>query len=117
MDRRIKLAITKIEADPGSWQLSSLADSVNLSESRLRHLFKQETGTTVKRYLKVARLKRAALLFTTTFLSIKEITAEVGYKSAGHFLLDFKSVYGMPPTVFRERFGLHKGRNREKDGL
>jgi transcriptional regulator GlxA family with amidase domain len=117
MDRRIKLAITKIEADPGSWQLSSLAESVNLSKSRLRHLFKQETGTTVNRYLKTARLKRAALLLATTFLSIKEIIADAGYKSGGHFLLDFKSVYGMPPTVFRGRFGLHKGRDREKNGI
>jgi AraC-like DNA-binding protein len=115
MDRRIEVVIAKIEADPGSWHLSSLADSVNLSKSRLRHLFKKETGTTVKQYLKTVRLNRAAQLFTTTFLSIKEIIAQVGYGSGGHFLVEFKSVYGMTPTAYRERFGLSKGRNRERN--
>ena len=115
MDRRIEIIIARIEANPGSCQLSSLAHRVNLSKSRLRHLFKQETGTTLQRYLKTVRLERAALLFTTTFLSIKEIIIQVGYVSSGHFLRDFKSAFGVTPTSYRERYGpiSNKKRNRK----
>lgn len=106
------MVIAKIEAEPGSWQLSSLAAFVSVSKSHLRHLFRKETGTTLKRYLKTQRLKRAALLLTTTFWSVKEIMARVGYRSGGHFLREFKSAYGMTPTAYRDRFGLDRNRHQ-----
>ena len=68
MDRRIELVIAKIKTDPASaWDFAALAVLVNLSPSRFRHLFKQETGTTPAQYLKEVRLRRAAKLLAPYF--------------------------------------------------
>ncbi|HEY5443937.1 MAG TPA: helix-turn-helix transcriptional regulator, partial [Pyrinomonadaceae bacterium] len=97
MDRRIELVISKIDSDPGSCSLPALSALVLLSPSRLRHLFKQETGTTPSHYLKTARLVKAELLLRTTFLSVKEIMNLVGLPSS-HYVREFRREYGLSPT-------------------
>ena len=52
---------------------------MNLSGSRLRHLFKAEMDQTPAQYLKAIRMREAAMLLRTTFLSVKEIMNRVGY--------------------------------------
>ncbi|HEY6803460.1 MAG TPA: helix-turn-helix transcriptional regulator [Pyrinomonadaceae bacterium] len=101
MDRRIERVINKMESDPASCTPSALAASIRLSESRFRHLFKQETGMTPAQYLKLVRLKKAALLLTTTYNSIKAILIKVGLTSHTHFIRDFRQLYGMSPTEYR----------------
>jgi AraC family transcriptional regulator of arabinose operon len=101
MDRRIEICISKIESDPASCELSALAELVDLSPSRFRHLFKEETGLTPSRYLKLVRYRKAAVLLRTTFISIKAILLGVGLNSDSHFVRDFRQIYGMSPTEYR----------------
>ena len=104
MDRRIELIIKKIKADTAaSWDTPTLAALVNLSPSRFRHLFKQETGTTPAQYLKDARLRKAEKMLRMTFLTIKQILKQVGITSNTHFVFDFRQKYGMTPTAYRRR--------------
>ena len=103
MDRRIEVVISNMEAQPSkAWETTELAVLVNLSGSRLRHLFKQETGTTPAQYLKAIRLKKAATLLRTTFKSIKEIAMSVGLTTASYFVREFRKSYGMTPTEVRK---------------
>ena len=81
--------------------LAELAAYVNLSTSRLRHLFKEETGVTLSEYVKLLRLRKAAELLATTFLSVKEIMTETGLKNQSHFVRVFKRTYGLTPTRYR----------------
>ena len=104
MDRRIAIVISLIEKDPRS-SLSELAESVNLSVSRFRHLFKHETGNKPGQYLKQARLRKAEVLLRTTFMSIKEIINETGLPCSSHFVRDFKQAYGMSPGDYRDFYG------------
>ena len=113
MDRRIQTVISKIESNPAV-EFSELAALVNLSESRLRHLFKKETGTTYKHYLREVRLRRAEVMLRKTFLSVKEIANRVGLTSMSHFVRDFRKQYGVSPTVFRRRNGVTGNRGRSK---
>lgn len=102
MDRRIEILIAKIESDTSAaWNVASLAAHVNLSPSRLRHLFKEETGTTPANYLKDLRLRSAEELLSTTFLSVKEIVRRVGLGSESHFVREFKRIRGTSPTKYR----------------
>ena len=102
MDRRIEVVVSKIESRISkSWDIRELAQLVNLSGSRLRHLFKQETGKTPAQYLKHLRLEKAELLLRTTFLTVKEITNEVGLVTGSHFVREFKKVYGTAPIAYR----------------
>ena len=81
-----------------------IAESVRLSPSHLRHLFKNETDASLARYLKELRLKRAKHLLETTFLSVKEVAASVGLNSVGHFVSDFTKAYRMSPARYAERY-------------
>ena len=75
-----------------------LSGSVCLSPSHLGQLFKEQTGTSVARYLRELRLLRAKELLETTFLSVKQIAANVGIGSVSHFATDFKKAYGSKPS-------------------
>ena len=116
MDRRIQAVISRMESDPAV-QFSELAAMVNLSESRLRHLFKKESGTTYKQYVREMRLKKAETLLRTTFLTMKEIATSLGLSSS-HFVREFKKVHGISPIGFRLRNGLatNRTRNGKKKG-
>jgi AraC family transcriptional regulator of arabinose operon len=102
MDRRIELIISKIQREPsGSWNTPAMARMVDLSPSRFRHLFKQETGTSPAQYLKDFRLRKAEKMLRTTFLSVKQIVKKVGLGSNSHFVHDFRRIHGMTPTAYR----------------
>ena len=102
MDRRIELVISKIKNDTATaWDIKTLATLVNLSPSRFRHLFKQETGTSPAQYLKEYRLRKAEKMLRTTFLSVKQVLKHVGLGSNAHFVRDFRKKYGLTPTAYR----------------
>lgn len=61
-------------------------------------------------------MERAKHLLETSFLSVKEITHNVGLKDESHFVRDFKAVYGVPPTRYRMLF--HDGKlNESSSGI
>jgi AraC family transcriptional regulator, arabinose operon regulatory protein len=114
MDRRIELIISKLKARPAAaWDTSTLGDLVNLSPSRFRHLFKEETGASPAQYLKELRVRRAEKLLRTTFLSIKQILKQVGLTSNAHFVRDFRGLYGATPTAYRKSI-TRKARARKR---
>ena len=80
-----------------------MAASVNLSYSRLEHLFKAETGMTPVSYLKKLRIERARKLLETTFLTNQQIIIKVGMYDESHFVKDFKRAYGLRPSLYRKR--------------
>jgi transcriptional regulator GlxA family with amidase domain len=82
--------------------LDELSHGVNLSASRLRHLFKLEIGTTPSRYLKNLRLQTARNLVATTFLNVKEVMVHVGIGDESHFVRDFERLYGSSPRRYRD---------------
>jgi AraC family transcriptional regulator, arabinose operon regulatory protein len=116
MDRRIELAIARIKSEPAvAWDTPTLATLVNLSPSRFRHLFKQETGKGPAQYLKEFRLRKAEKMLRTTFLSVKQVLKQVGLGSNAHFVHDFRKQYGMTPTAYRRTVArTSKRRKRRK---
>lgn len=84
--------------------INELAKSLNLSESRLRHLFKKETGVSPIQYLKAQRIESARKLLETTFLSVKEVMLRVGAKDKSHFIRDFKKAFGLSPSQYRAQY-------------
>jgi AraC family transcriptional regulator, arabinose operon regulatory protein len=83
--------------------IEALARAVNLSPSRLRHLFKDGTGVTPAQYLKRLRFERARELLDGSFLRLKEVLPQVGISDESHFVRDFKKKHGMPPMKYRHR--------------
>jgi AraC-like DNA-binding protein len=73
----------------------------NFHPIKLQHAFKATFGVPVYTYLKELRLHYAAKLLTTTDLSIKEISSEVGYRKPKYFSPVFKTFYNLTPTQYR----------------
>ncbi len=103
MDRRIEIVIAEMEAQISRpWTTAELAALVNLSESRFRHFFKQETSCTPAQYLRARRIEKVAVLLRTTFLTIKQISSVVGLKGGSQLVREFRKVYGVTPTSYRQ---------------
>jgi AraC-like DNA-binding protein len=102
MDPRIERALTVLHAQYGRpVSLHDLARAVNLSASRLSHLFRAQIGTSPKRYVHALRIACAGLLLERTHLSLKEVMAQVGFNDPSHFTRDFGRYYGCTPTEWR----------------
>lgn len=105
MDNRVQKVIQMMHDDVrGELSLAELAQAVNLSAWRLCHIFKSEIGMPPIKYLRALRMERAKKLLENTFLSVKEIAYRVGLNDDSHFVRDFKSIYGLSPTLYRTRF-------------
>ena len=103
---RIQQYLRSNFAEPIS--VEDLARLVNLSSSRLTHLFKSEVGYTPASCLKFVRLEKARELLETTFLSVKQIISLVGMSDKDNFRRDFKRAYGLPPREYRSSSNLSR---------
>ena len=82
--------------------LEESADFAGVSSFYLSKLFKEEKGETFINFLSDKRLEKARQLLENTELSIKEITAEVGYNDQNYFSRIFKNKYGLSPKEYRK---------------
>jgi AraC family transcriptional regulator len=117
MDQRVRAVIALMNRNlDRKLTLHEMAMAVGLSSSHLRRLFKAETGKPATTYLKHLRLQQGRHLLETTFLSVKQVAAEVG-QSANHFVTDFKKAYGVTPNHVAARYRrAHKSALRDQIG-
>ena len=99
-DYRVQQVIRIVEQDP-KHRVKSLAKLVNLSASRLEHLFKEETGGKMSLFIQDQKLRRATLLLRTTRMQVKEISYTVGYEHPTSFVRAFKEKYNLTPKNYR----------------
>ena len=94
-DPRVKKAISEIHCTyKETIELSNLASFANLSPSRFRHLFKEETGITVRQYILNMRVTEAVKLIING--NSKTYAAhESGFADAAHLSRTFRRVYGL----------------------
>ena len=83
--------------------MQQVSQCVNLSESHLCHLFRREVGVSPHKFLNGVRLQHAAELLATTFLSVKEVMARVGFNDPSHFVREFGKKFGESPRAYRSR--------------
>lgn len=102
-DPRIVTAVTWIRQQLSARDIDvdRIANAVNLSSSRFRHLFQQHMGITPRRYHKLLRLQKAQRLLRETFLNVKQVMVEVGWTDESHFCRDYKRAYGESPSKVR----------------
>ncbi len=99
----VQKALIYIDANlTGNLNLSSLADTLNVSSSYLSSLFKKETGYTLTEYINTRRIKHAKHLLESTRLQIQTIAQHCGIVDVQYFSRVFKRIAGMTPKEYRE---------------
>ena len=102
MEKRIETIVAVMQTDLRlQLTLHEVAPLVNLSSSRLRHVFKEETGMSLKQFQNNLRMRKARELLEDSFLSIKEIMLETGIQDRNHFARTFRKMYGTTPSEHR----------------
>ncbi|MFF2091301.1 helix-turn-helix domain-containing protein [Paenibacillus sp. NPDC058174] len=86
-------------------RIEDVAKSIGLSESRLSHLFKQETGATIVETLNAMRIRQAALLMKHSGRTASEAALDVGFQHYNHFAVLFRQQLGMTPREYRRQMG------------
>ncbi|PYI56208.1 helix-turn-helix domain-containing protein [Paenibacillus flagellatus] len=103
-DPRIEEALHLLSANMREpVRIDELARAVGLSPSRLSHLFKETTGSSVVETLNAMRLRQAALLLEHTDRTASEVAFDVGFRNYNHFLNQFRKRYGVGPGSYRKR--------------
>lgn len=103
MDKRILLLheqiLAKLQSPP---TLEVLAAQINVLPSRLRQIFKAETGMPFVEYVRHLQVERALHLLETTFMRVQEIGAAVGFRDQSYFNRAFREKYGISPKKYRD---------------
>ena len=75
--------------------IDSYAEKLNISASRLSHLFSEQVGIPLKKYLRLHQLERA---FEEILQgnSITKSALDAGFDSPSHFAAVVKSLMGLP---------------------
>ena len=81
--------------------MAAIAESFDLSTTRLSLSFKEKTGMTPLEYLTLLRCEHAKSLLEQTDLSIRDIGIQVGYYDSGSFIRRFKQITGTTPLQYR----------------
>jgi AraC family L-rhamnose operon transcriptional activator RhaR len=98
-------AMRMMEADPARhWTLAELAGELHLAPGYLVRLFKSVTGLPPMAYLSRHRVELAADRLLHTDLPISRIGESVGWPDQNYFARRFKAHYGLPASVYRQRF-------------
>lgn len=104
MDRRVRqiIELLDLESDHQT-RVSELARRVGLGASRLEHLFKIHTKTTIRDFVRERRLAQAAQLLATSEERISIISFRIGFPDISNFNHAFKKHFGIAPRAYRDR--------------
>ncbi len=79
-----------------------IADSVGLSEYKLKEGFKKLYGMSTTQYLLHYKLQKGKSEIEKRNRKIKEIAADLGYDNPSHFIEVFKKIYGITPKQYEK---------------
>ena len=82
-----------------------VADSLHMSYSWFRKLFKEYTGLSPAHYIQELKIQQAKDLLATTQRSTKEIAYYLTFDDIPYFTKVFKKYTGYTPQSYRKKFG------------
>ncbi len=96
--------------------LNLLAEQVYLSPNYLSNMFTKVTGTSLHKYLKQFRMKKAQELLEGSNMKIIDICKAVGYPTPSYFIKTFQQLYGITPSNYRTNTAARQGGGKAQPG-
>jgi AraC-like DNA-binding protein len=93
---KLRLHSSLGEAPP----IAALATEANMSEPKLRKLFRQTFGKSVFDYYQTLRMQEAARLLKEQHLTVSEVGYRVGFTNLSHFSRVFERHLGLKPKKY-----------------
>lgn len=87
--------------------LSEIARHAGLSERQLQRLFRRAFGITIQQFIIRSRIQAAIYELTRSQRTVAEIAQMFGFSDQSAFTNQFRSVIGMPPRLYRQRYLAH----------
>jgi AraC-like DNA-binding protein len=81
--------------------IDDMARAAICSRFHFTRMFQRATGVPPGQFLSAVRIHEAKRLLLSTSLTVKEITARVGYSSVSTFSAKFKETVGLSPSAYR----------------
>lgn len=81
--------------------IEELADSLGISYSYIRKVFKDATSLTIPDAINKKRISKAKELLKTTDLSMKAIASQIGYNTEQSFTRNFRKYENMLPSQYK----------------
>lgn len=88
------------------FRMAELAACCGLSESRLYHVFKEETGKSPVDFKNEVRIRRAASLLLREDVSVEWVSEYMHFSSVAYFRRVFRRYMGMTPSAYRQKVGM-----------
>ena len=100
IDQRVLTCVRLLANQEEAPTLDSLACSVGLSASRLSHLFREETGIPLKKYIQHRKMVKS-IHGIHHRLSLTDAAHHGGFSDQPHFIKIFKRMFGILPKKTR----------------
>ncbi|MCS7460612.1 AraC family transcriptional regulator [Paenibacillus doosanensis] len=84
----------------GNPTLEEISASLHIAKTRLKDIFKKETGYSIKEYFAKLKIEKAKQLIRGESSSMTEIARQLGFSSVHYFSKAYKKATGMSPTEY-----------------
>jgi AraC-like DNA-binding protein len=103
LDGRIRRIVQLIKEDISlSYSVEEMAERVNLSPTRLVHLFKEQTGVPIRRFRQWNRMK-AVVACVAGGGTLTDAALNAGFSDSAHFSRAFRNMFGLKPSFVFNR--------------
>jgi signal transduction histidine kinase/DNA-binding response OmpR family regulator len=101
-EKFLRKLIQLIEAniDNPDLDIEFLLSNIAMSRSQLHRKIKAITGQPITGFIRIIRIKRAAMLMEQKFGNVSDIMYAVGFNNLSYFTKCFREVYNLTPTEF-----------------
>ena len=96
-------AIVEKNLSNPDFEVSDFAYEIGMSRTQLYKKINAIAGQTVREFIRIIRLKKAAELLLSTDMNITEIAERVGFGSQSYFTTSFTEYFGINPSKYVEK--------------
>ena len=96
-------AIVEKNLSNADFEVNDFAFEIGMSRTQLYRKINAVAGQTVREFIRIVRLKKAAELLITSDLNITEIAYHVGFNSQSYFTTSFTEYFGLNPSKYIDK--------------